>query len=87
METLLKNDFTAHYGLPTSVVATISTYTNAPYFEIEDDEQKEILIHLTVGNGMAKYRNTHEYDVTIINYDKFVTALPHAFQQGKKDVM
>ena len=84
MENLLKNDFTAHYGLPVSTVTAISVHTNAPYFEIEDDENREIALHVTIGNGMAKYNNRQRHDVTIINYDKFITAQPHTFQEGKK---
>lgn len=84
METLLRNDFTAHYGLPISATANISISTTAQYFEIEDDEHKETQLHLIAGNGMAAYRNTNGYTTTIINYDKFLTGLPHAFQQGKE---
>ena len=84
MENLLKNDFTTHYGLPVSTVTAISIHTNAPYFEIEDDENRELVLHFTVGNGMAKYNNRLRHAITIINYDKFITALPHAFQEGKK---
>ena len=71
MEILLKNDFTAHYGLPISTISNISQQTNAPYFEIEDDAEREIIIHLTAGQGMASYKNIREYNVTIINYDNF----------------
>jgi hypothetical protein len=84
METLLRNDFTAHYGLPISVTADIRISTTAPYFEIEDDEQKETQLHFIAGSGMAAYRNTNRYTATIINYDKFITGLPHAFQKGKE---
>jgi len=84
METLLRNDFTAHYGLPTSTTSNISISTAAPYFEIEDDEYREIHLHLIPGVGMAGYRNLNSYAATIINYDKFITGLPHVFQQGKE---
>lgn len=84
METLLRNDFTGFYALPISTTADISQVTIAPYFEIEDDEHKETQIHFTVGSGMAAYRNSQAFEVTIINYDKFITDLPHAFHQGKK---
>jgi len=84
METLLRNGFTAHYGLPISVTANISISTTAQYFEIEDDEHKETQLHLIAGSGMAAYRNTNSYTTTIINYDKFITGLPHAFQHGKE---
>jgi hypothetical protein len=84
MEALLRNDFTTHYGLQISTIANISLGTTARYFEIEDDEHRETQLHLVVGNGMAAYQNTNGYTVTIINYDKFITGLPHTFQQGKK---
>jgi hypothetical protein len=75
MENLLKNDFTAHYGLPVSTVVNISVRTNTVYFEIEDDENREVVLHLTVGNGMAKYSNRLRQEVIIINYDKFITQM------------
>jgi len=84
METLLKNDFTAYYGLATSTIANIAITTKARYFEIEDDAKKETQLHLIVGKGMAIYRNDNNYTVVIINYDKFISGLSHAFQQGKE---
>ena len=84
MEKLLRNDFTAHYGLPISATVNISISTTAQYFEIEDDEHRETQIHLIAGKGMATYRNINSYTVTIINYDKFISGLPNAFQQGKE---
>ena len=83
METRLRNDFTAHYGLSISTTPDISLTTNATYFEIEDDDHKETQLHFTVGSGMVAYKNSPRYEVEIINYDKFFTGLPHAFQQGK----
>lgn len=84
MEILLRNDFTAHYGLLVSETADISISTNDVYFEVEDDANREIQIHALVGTGMAAYRNVNRYDVTIINYDKFITGLPNVFQNGIK---
>jgi hypothetical protein len=84
METLLRNDFTTYYGLPISVTPNISISTTAQYFEIEDDEHRETQLHFTAGSGMAAYTNQHSYTTIIINYDKFITDLPHAFQQGKE---
>jgi len=84
METLLRNDFTAHYGLPTSTTANICISSTAQYFEIEDDEHRETQLHLIAGSGMAAYRNISSNTATIINYDKFITGLPHAFQHGKE---
>lgn len=82
METLLRNDFTVHYGLPVSTTANICITTTAKYFEIEDDEHREIQLHFNVGNGMAAFQNISSYTVKIINYDKFITGLPHTFQHG-----
>jgi hypothetical protein len=83
METLLNNDFTSHYGLQVSTTL-ISLDTTEAYFEIEDDEQKETQLHTTVGSGMAAYKNPNKQKVVIINYDKFITGLPHTFQHKKK---
>jgi hypothetical protein len=84
METLLRNDFTTHYGLPVSTTPNLSLNTEETYFEIEDDAARETQLHLVAGMGMAAYRNANGLTVTIINYDKFVTGLPHAFQHGRK---
>jgi len=84
METLLRSDFAVHFGLPVSTTANIAINTAAQYFEIEDDVNRETRLHFAVGLGMAAYRNANTLTVNIINYDKFVTGLPHAFQQGKK---
>lgn len=84
MEARLRNDFTSYYGLAVSVTPNISLATNAKYFEIEDDAHGETQLHFVAGNGMAIYRNPNSYNISIINYDKFVTGLPQAFQQGKK---
>lgn len=84
METLLRNNFTAHYGLSVSATPNIALSTTAQYFEIEDDEYRETQLHSIVGSGMAAYRNTNGYTTIIINYDKFITGLPNTFQQGKE---
>lgn len=84
MEALLRNDFTNYYGLPTSATPNIAISTTAQYFEIEDDANRETQIHTRAGSGIAAYRNVNRYTATIINYDKFITGLPHAFQQGKE---
>lgn len=83
MEVLLRNNYTAHYGIPTSITPNISLVTSELYFEIEDDIFGEIQLHLTSGNGVAAYRNNN-YEVKIINYDKFVTGLPQVFETGKE---
>lgn len=84
MENLLKNHFTIHYGQPISTVAGMTMITNEPYFELEDDNRGNILLHTKVGMGMARYSNPQKISITIINYDTFFTSLSHSFQQGKK---
>jgi hypothetical protein len=84
MEDLLRNDFTAHYGLPVCTEPNLVIQTIEPYFEIEDTAAREIAIHTTVGRGMARFSNPNALAVTIANYDKFVTSLPNHFQNGKK---
>jgi len=84
MEALLRNDFTAHYGLPYCAVADISQTTNARNFEIEDDENRETIILFQPYHGTAVYRNVLSKQMLIINYDKFVTALDVNFQNRRK---
>jgi hypothetical protein len=84
METLLNNDFTGHYGLSVSTTVNIRLETTEPYFEIEDDVNKETQLHTTVGSGMAVYSNVNKYSVVVINYDKFVTGLSPIFQHKRK---
>ena len=73
METLLRNDFTAHYGLPISTTANITVTTMATYFELKDDSY---LIYTVVGQGIAKYKNDASIKVTVINFESFFNALP-----------
>ena len=54
MENLLKNDFTTHYGLPVSTVTNISVQTNTSYFEIEDDDERQTLIHFSTNSGCSR---------------------------------
>jgi hypothetical protein len=84
METKLKQDFTRHFGLLISTTPNIRLQTSAPYFEIEDDTNRQTQLHFIVGRGMAAYKNPRNYVVEIINYDLFITSLPQNFQQGKK---
>lgn len=81
METLLRNDFTAHHGLPKATITNISANTNAPYFELKDDN---ILIYTTDSQGVAKYFNVNSIEITVINYEKFFNSLPPAFTHGKE---
>jgi hypothetical protein len=85
MENLLKNEFTAHYGLPVSTIADITINTDELYFEIEDSKiSKNIVLHTASHNGEARYSNPQQLSITIINYDRFFTNLSHTFQQGRK---
>lgn len=81
MEILLKNDFTAHYGLPTSTVTSISANTIANYFELNDDAT---LIHTIVGNGIAKYSNPSTTNIIVINFELFINSLPPVFINGRE---
>ena len=84
MNDLLMNKFTAHYGLPVPIITNYFIETDIPYFEIEDTKAGEIVIHNARGLGMANFSNNDRINLTIVNYDKFVTSLPHHFQNGRK---
>jgi hypothetical protein len=82
METLLRNDFTEHYGLQVATIANISTTTTANYFELKDDET---LIYAIKGQGTAKYRNVNASNINVIKYEYFFNSLsPASFIQGKE---
>jgi hypothetical protein len=83
MEALLRNDFTAHYGLPVCMEPNLVIQTNETYFEIEDTLTREIVLHTIIGEGMARFSNPNTLAITIANYDKFVTSLPNHFQNGR----
>jgi len=83
MENLLRIDFTAFNALPASTITNIRSNTLLTYFEVED-VNRVIQIQGTTGFGTGKYRNPQAKDVTIIDYDGFLTSLPAAFQHGKK---
>jgi len=84
MEALLRNDFTVHYGLPICMEPNLVIKTKESYFEIEDTVTREIALHTINGSGMARFSNSNALEVTIANYDKFVTSLPNHFQNGRK---
>ncbi len=81
METRLRNDFTAHYGLPVATIANISATTTASYFELKDDNN---FIYTINGQGVAKYSNENAINITVINYEYFFDSLPPVFIQGKE---
>ncbi|MCW3105954.1 MAG: hypothetical protein JWQ09_460 [Segetibacter sp.] len=82
METLLKNDFTAHYGLPTSAVNNISAQTTSVYFELKDDTT---MIYTNQGQGIAKYNNGPSYNINVINYETFLKSLSPVFLQHREN--
>jgi hypothetical protein len=84
MENLLRTDFISHYTLPITSVTNISESISEPYFEVEDTATREVVLHTTRGNGMAVVSNPSKSTLIVINYDKFMTSLPHAFQNGRK---
>jgi hypothetical protein len=84
MESLFLTSYTAHFGVSIKSALNFTINTSNSYFEIEDDSNKELQIHFAKGAGMARFKNPNNLDLSIFNYDKFLTDLPHAFQQGKK---
>lgn len=83
MEDLLRNDLTAHYDLPVCRETNLVIHTNEPYFEIEDTDVKEIVLHTNVGQGIARFHNPKIFEVAIANYEKFIDSLPTSFKDGK----
>jgi hypothetical protein len=81
MELLLKNDFTAYYGLLVSCIENISTTTVASYFELKDDQK---LIYTNSNEGIAKYANKNKIELTVVNYEKFFNSLLDSFKHGRE---
>ncbi len=81
MDSLLKNDFTSFHQLPISTL-NIRQDTILPYFELEDFNTVLMLSDIR-NSGTAKYANPNNLNVTIIDYDTFLTSLSHRFVQGK----
>ncbi|GHV93099.1 hypothetical protein AGMMS50268_36020 [Spirochaetia bacterium] len=84
MENLLRDAFTRFYGLPHSDTPDIAIQTNDPYFGVGEDYHHETQICPAIDSGIARYSNTQSLQIIIINYDKFLSNLPHRFQQNKK---
>lgn len=82
MENLLKNDFISHHYLPACTVK-IAQNINFSYFEI-DDIARNLIVYNKPSNGMVKYENLHSKNVSILDYDGFLTSTPAVFQRGKK---
>ncbi len=84
MENLLKNYYTKYYNLPVCNENDLSLFTNAQYFELEDDRSGNVKLYEYENNGTAIYVNQNKRNFAIINYDKFVTSLPANFQNKRK---
>ena len=82
MENYLKHDFITHHNLPVCNI-TIAQYVNYLTFEI-DDVSRNLIVRNGITNGMAKYENPTAKNITIVDYDNFLTSTPHNFQHGKK---
>lgn len=80
METLLRNKYTVHYGQPLCVRGTISKSTNATYFELNDDST---IIYQQKDEGVAKFNNPAQKNITAINYENFVGLLSPRFRNGR----
>ena len=85
MENLLEFDLVQHYNLPAVTITNWFVRTKEAYFEIEDTNAGEIVLHTNRGMGMGKFSNRDAIDVTIINYDKFITSIQDApFKNERK---
>lgn len=85
MQNLLTNEFIRHYQLPSFTLTDWALETNEKYFEIEDTETGEIVLHSESKKGMAKFNNINAMNLTILNYDKFITSIPsEPFKHGRK---
>lgn len=81
MEHLLRVDFVKHHSLPACTVDF--QLVNHSTFEI-DDISRVLHVRAGITNGMAKYENPQLKQVSVVDYDGFLTSTPHLFQQGKK---
>jgi hypothetical protein len=85
MENLLEFDLIQHYNLPAVTVTNWFIKTAEVYFEIEDTNAGVIVLHTNRGLGMGKFSNRDGLDVTIINYDKFITSIQdQPFKNNRK---
>lgn len=75
----------SHYGLPTPAITNWFIQTAETYFEIEDTNTGEIVLHKTRGSGMGRFSNIEALNITVFNYDKFITSIrDEPFQLGRK---
>lgn len=85
MVDLLMTNLVDHYGLPVPMTTNWFIQTVETYFEIEDTNAGEIVLHTARGAGMGKFSNSDALDVTIINYDKFITSIQStSFKTGRQ---
>lgn len=84
MESLFNNNLISYYNLPNPTLTNWFIETVERYFEIEDTQSGEIVLHTTRGLGMGKFSNQDALNITIFNYDKFITSInDEPFQQGR----
>lgn len=81
MENLLRVDFVNHHTLPSCNV--VSHRVNHKTFEI-DDINRVLQVRAGINNGMSKYQNPHAKQVSIVDYDGFLTSTPEYFKHSKK---
>jgi hypothetical protein len=84
MESLLRTDFTAYYGLPSSSEPNLVNAVSFPYFEIDDALAYGISINPAPGTGIARFSNPQSLTCTIANYERFISSLPSHFNCNKK---
>jgi hypothetical protein len=83
MENLLLKDYINYHSVTTNLLS-ISQITKESYFEI-DDINNVIIIKTSKGDGMVKYENPLQKEISIIDYDNFFSSIiPLSFQVGKK---
>ena len=74
---LLTRDFITHYNripsLPFNSTLIWKSTENTEFSLIDDDT---IIYSLDDGRGVARYNNLDSVNVTVINYEKFITPLP-----------
>ena len=87
MEDLLTNNLISHYNLPIPTITNWFINTEETYFEIEDTNAGEIQLHTVRRAGMAKFSNQDTLELTIINYDKFITSKMNLLKMVEKDAI
>lgn len=83
MDTLLRIDFTTHYAIPACTITDLKQEVNHPRFEVADIAKK-LVISTVVNSGAAVFNNPNGHLIAVVDYDRFLSACPPAFQMGKK---